>query len=79
MEVKIKMNGLYFESVIKDRQRDVSKSVEINRIHRQRRDSDTSLREYTLQGESKLRFWMMRAGKRLKGVLAFNNKGSVKI
>lgn len=73
------MNGLYFESVIKDRQRDVSKYVEINRIHRQRRDSDTSLREYTLQGESKLRFWMMRAGKRLKGVLAFNNKGSVKI
>ena len=73
------MNGSYFESVIKDRQRDVSKYVEINRIHRQRRDSDTSLREYTLQGESKLRFWMMRAGKRLKGVLAFNNKGSVKI
>ena len=73
------MNGLYFESVIKDRQRDVSKYVEINRIHRQRRDSDTSLREFTQQGESKLRFWMMRAGKRLKGVLAFNNKGSVKV
>ena len=73
------MNGLYFESVIKDRQRDVSKYVEINRIHRQRRDSDTSLREYTLQGESRLRLWMMRVGKRLKGVLAFNNKGSVKV
>ena len=73
------MNGLYFESVIKDRQRDVSKYVEINRIHRQRQDSDASLREYTLQGESRLRLWMMRVGKRLKGVLAFNNKGSVKI
>ena len=73
------MNGLYFESVIKDRQRDVSKYVEINRIHRQRRDSDTSLREYTLQGESRLRLWMMRVGKRLRGVLAFNNKGSVKV
>ena len=79
MEVNIKMNGIYFESVIKDRQRDVSKYVEINRIHRQRRDSDTSLREYTLQGESRLRLWMMRVGKRLKGVLAFNNKGSVKV
>jgi hypothetical protein len=73
------MNGLYFESVIKDRQRDVSKYVEINRIHRQRRDSDTNLQEYTLQGESRLRLWMMRVGKRLRGVLAFNNKGSVKV
>jgi len=73
------MNGLYFQSVIEDRMRDVSKNVEVNRIYRQMRGSDTSQGEVTQQGESKLRFWMMRVGKRIKGVFEINNKGSVKV
>jgi hypothetical protein len=73
------MNEHYIQSVIDDRKKEVYKIVEDNQIYSHLRGSDTSQREFTQQGEGKLRFWMMRVGKRLKGVFTINNKGGVKV
>ena len=73
------MNGFYFQSVIKDRERDVSKYVEINRIHRHHRDSAISQLESAGQGRNVLSSWFWAVAKRLKGVVAINNKDGVKI
>lgn len=73
------MNDLYFRSVIEDREREVSKYVEINRIHRHYRDSDRSQLESAGQGKNVLSSWFWVVTKRLKGVLAINNKDGVKV
>lgn len=73
------MNDSYFRSVIKDRERDVSKYVEYNRIHRHYRDSVRSQLESTGQGKNVLSSWFWAVAKRLKGVVAINNKDGVKI
>ena len=79
MEATHTMNGSYFQSVIKDRERDVSKYVEINQIHRHYRDSARSQLGFTGKGKIVMRSWFWAVARRLKGVLAIKNKDGVKV
>lgn len=73
------INGLYFQSVIEDRKREVSKIGENNQLYRQLRDSTTSQRVSDEQGKNMLNLWLLMVAKRIKGVFAVNNKDSVKV
>jgi len=73
------MDELYMQSVIQDRQKEVNKIVEYNRIHRHYRDSARSQVESAGQGKNVLSSWFWVVAKRLKGVLAINNKDGVKV
>lgn len=73
------MNGLYFQSVIEDRQREVNKIVEYNQFHSHLKDSAASQRVSDKKGKNVLSLWLLVVAKRFKGVFATNNKGSVKV
>ena len=79
METTLTMNEHYFQSVIDDRKKEVSKIVEDNQIYSHLRDSATNQRESAEQGKNVLSSWLLRVAKRLKGVYTINNKGSVKV
>jgi hypothetical protein len=73
------MNESYMRSVIKDREREVSKYVEYNQIHRLMRDSTTNQLESSGQWKNVLSSWFLIVAKRLKGVFEISNKGDVKV
>ena len=73
------MNEHYFQSVIDDRKKEVSKIVEDNQIYSHLRGSATNQRESDEKGKNVLSSWLLRVAKRLKGVFTINNKGSVKV
>lgn len=73
------MDELYMQSVIQDRQKEVNKIVEDNRILRHYRDSVRRPVEHAGQGKNVLSSWFLAVAKRLKGVLANNNKDGVKV
>jgi len=73
------MDELYMQSVIQDRQKEVNKIVEYNRIHRHYRDSARSQVDSAGRGKIVLSSWFVAVVRRLKGVLAVNNKDGVKV
>ena len=73
------MNESYIRSVIKDREREVYKIVEDNRINNHYRDSASSQLESARQGKNVLSSWFLIVAKRLKGVFEISNKGDVKV
>ena len=79
MEVKLTVNEFYIQSVIDDRKKEVSKIVEDNQIYSHLRGSAANQRESDEKGKNVLSLWLLTIAKRLKGVFAANNKGSVKV
>lgn len=73
------MNELYMRSVTRDRERVVSKIVKENQYYRYLREPNTDERDSAGQSKHVLSSWLMMVGKRIKGVLEFNNKGDVKV
>ena len=73
------MNEFYIQSVIEDRKKEVSKIVVDNQIYSHLRGSAANQRESDEKGKNVLNLWLLTVAKRLKGVFATNNKGSVKV
>ena len=73
------MNQLFYEAIVKEKEREIAKYVEYNRIKRLYRDSAANQRESDEKGKNMLSLWLLRVAKRLKGVFTINNKGSVKV
>lgn len=73
------MNESYMRSVIKDREREVSKYVEYNQIHRFMRDSTTNQRESAEQKKNVFSSSFLIVAKRLKSMFAISNKGDIKV
>ena len=71
-------NDSYIRTVIRDREREVEKYVEYNKIDRHYRESVASQGDSAEQGKNILSLWFLTVSKRLKGVLAINNKDSLK-
>jgi len=63
------MNQLFYEAILKEKEREVAKYVEYNRIKRLYRDSARSQPESTGQDKNVISSWLLRVAKRLKGVL----------
>lgn len=72
-------NDLYIRTVIKDREREVSKYIVYNQIYSQYRDSSTSNGESVGESKNILSLWILMITKRLKGVVPINNKDGVKV
>ena len=72
------MNEFYMKSVIKDREREVSKYVEKNKIYNYYRDSAGNQPESNGKGRSVLIFWFLVVAKRLKGFFTIGTEDSVK-
>lgn len=72
-------NDLYIRTVIKDREREVSKYIVYNQIYSQYRDSSTSNGESAGESKNILSLWILMITKRLKGVVPINNKDGVKV
>ncbi len=79
METTLTMNEHYIQSVIDDRKKEVSKIVEDNQIYSHLRGSAANQRESDEKGKNVLSLWLLTIAKRLKGVFAINNKGSVNV
>jgi hypothetical protein len=79
VEVKLTVNEFYIQSVIDDRKKEVSKIVEDNQIYSHLRGSAANQRESAEQGKNVLSMGLLKVAKRLKGVFAIKNKGSVKV
>ena len=71
-------NDSYIRTVIRDREREVEKYVEYNKIDRHYRESAASQGDSTEQGKNILSLLFLTVTKRLKGVVAFNNRDSLK-
>ena len=72
------MNQLFYEAIVKEKEREVAKYVEYNRIKRLYRDSARSQPESTGPDKNVISSWLLRVAKRLKGVFALNTEDSAK-
>ena len=73
------MNQLFYEAIVKEKEREIAKYVEYNRIKKLYRDSAANQRESDEKGKNVLSLWLLRVAKRLKKVFEVNNEGSVKV
>ncbi len=72
------MNQLFYEAILKEKEREVAKYVEYNRIKRLYRDSARSQPESTQKDKNVISSWLLMVAKRIKGVFEFNTKDCVK-
>jgi len=79
VEATLIMNEFFYQSSIEDRKKEVSKIVENNQIYKHLRNSPAGQKESAEQGKNVLSSWFLIVAKRLKGVVAINNKDGVKI
>ncbi len=73
------MNQLFYEAIVKEKEREIAKYVEYNRIKKLYRDSAANQRESDEKGKNVLSLWLLKVAKRLKGVFTIRNKGDVKV
>ena len=73
------MNQLLYEAIVKEKEREVAKYVEYNRIKRLYRDSARSQPESTGQDKNVITSWLLMVGKRIKGVFQINKKSDVNV
>jgi len=73
------MNESYFQSVIDDREREVSKYVQYNQTHRNLGNSISSQRDSVEQGKNGLILRLLVVAKRLKSYFAITAEDHVKV
>jgi len=73
------MHQLYVQSVINDREREVKKAMEINRVYRHNRGFVTSQEGTAENGKNFMSLWFLMVAHRLKGVFQIGNKSDVNV